>query len=200
MGRPREFDTQKALETAMSVFWDQGYEDASISELLTSMRITKGSFYKAFSDKHSLYLAALDLYAKNVIAPTAQTLSDPAGGPGQERILNLFRHVADAAADTGDRQGCFLCNAAVDRAAQDKDVEGRLSAMFARLENGIAAALRDMDTAGKEQMLRATARSLVALYLGFRVLGRAGRSNDYADDIITQVERILSMPPVAEPT
>ena len=59
MGRPREFDVDKALDRAMGVFWQKGYEGASLQDLLHAMEIARGSLYKAFEDKHSIYLAPL---------------------------------------------------------------------------------------------------------------------------------------------
>ena len=67
MARPREFDIDQALERAMNVFWTKGYEGASLQDLLDAMNIARGSLYKAFEDKHSVYLAALDRYDRTEI-------------------------------------------------------------------------------------------------------------------------------------
>ncbi len=50
-GRPRQFDEGEALEAAMGVFWQKGYEGASCEDLLTAMGINSGSMYAAFGDK-----------------------------------------------------------------------------------------------------------------------------------------------------
>ena len=67
MARPREFDIDEALERAMDVFWTKGYDGASLQDLLEAMNIARGSLYKAFQDKHSVYLAALDRYDRTEI-------------------------------------------------------------------------------------------------------------------------------------
>lgn len=190
MARPREFDPEEAMDKAMTLFWDVGYEEASLSELLAAMEITKGSFYKAFQDKQSIYLASLDRYNDNVISGTVAYLSDAAQGKGRDRILGLFEKVAQAVKTDGDRLGCFLCNALIDKAAEGGEAENKLQAMVHRLENAFFKALLD-DRPGDDIGNRETARGVLSAYFGLRVLGRAGLSTEMAADCIRQVERLL---------
>src|SRR5882757_6945436 len=62
-GRPLSFDREVALEQAMHVFWERGYEAASISDLTAAMSITPPSLYAAFGDKEKLFLEAIERYA-----------------------------------------------------------------------------------------------------------------------------------------
>src|ERR1700761_1320589 len=62
-GRPLSFDRDAALETAMHVFWERGYEAASIADLTSAMGITPPSLYTAFGDKEQLFLEAIERYA-----------------------------------------------------------------------------------------------------------------------------------------
>jgi AcrR family transcriptional regulator len=80
-GRPRVFDRNAALETAMKLFWVRGYEATSISDLTAALGIGPTSLYAAFGSKEQLYAEALDLYAtsyENLVlgrfrtAPTAR--------------------------------------------------------------------------------------------------------------------------------
>jgi TetR/AcrR family transcriptional regulator, copper-responsive repressor len=61
-GRPRSFDRGRALERAMHLFWRQGYEATSVSDLTRAMGINPPSLYAAFGDKEQLYLEALGRY------------------------------------------------------------------------------------------------------------------------------------------
>src|SRR5688572_23006128 len=61
-GRPREFDTELALDNAMTVFREKGFHAASISDLSQAMNLTAGSIYKAFSDKRTLFLNVFERY------------------------------------------------------------------------------------------------------------------------------------------
>ena len=62
IGRPRGFDYDTALLRAMGVFWDKGYDGASMRDLTSAMGITGPSLYAAFGDKRELYLKTIDHY------------------------------------------------------------------------------------------------------------------------------------------
>jgi AcrR family transcriptional regulator len=59
-GRPREFDVEGALEKAIDVFRQRGYDGTSMTDLLDGMALSRGSLYKAFKDKRSVFLAAYE--------------------------------------------------------------------------------------------------------------------------------------------
>ncbi|MFX5555055.1 helix-turn-helix domain-containing protein, partial [Acinetobacter baumannii] len=67
-GRPREFDIDLAIERAMQVFWSSGYHGTSLPDLLAATRLSRGSLYAAFGDKHGLFLRALDRYLDEALA------------------------------------------------------------------------------------------------------------------------------------
>ena len=62
MGRPREFDIEKALDTAGELFWRKGYEGTSLSDLTGAIGITPPSFYLAFKSKEALFKQVVDRY------------------------------------------------------------------------------------------------------------------------------------------
>ncbi len=194
MARPREFDLEAALTGAMRLFWSRGYEESSLSNLLAAMKITKGSFYKAFSDKRAVYLQALEHYEDQVVKVTVKGLMDSSRGPGDARIIGLFKMIASAAHQDGDRMGCFLCNALIDRAVQDAEVEEKLQAMVFRLENGFRAALDSIPGHPGPDWVHETARGVLSLYFGLRVLGKAGLSDTMAEDCVKQVTRLIAIP------
>jgi len=107
-GRPRSFDRDAALERAMQVFWRQGYEATSVSDLTRAMDINPPSLYAAFGDKEHLYLAALERYAQGRRESLEQILQQtPSAKQAIERLLL-------AAADdltSADCRGCMLSTA-----------------------------------------------------------------------------------------
>ncbi|MBK0399800.1 TetR/AcrR family transcriptional regulator [Limibaculum sp. M0105] len=177
MARPREFDIDAALDAAMMVFWRKGYENAALPDLLDAMGIARGSLYKAFDDKRTLYLATLDRYEARVVAPALDSLSDPAEPDGVARIQRMMQGACAAAACADAPPGCFMCNAAVDRAPADPEVRARVDRMLQRIEDAIDAALAEgAQTAGwTPERRREAARLLTSAYVGLRVIARAGR-------------------------
>ncbi len=64
MGRPRNFEVEEALENAMLVFWEKGYDGASLTDLTEAMNMSRPSMYSIFGNKEELFYKALDRYAK----------------------------------------------------------------------------------------------------------------------------------------
>lgn len=173
MARPREFDTNSALADAMNVFWEHGYDAASLRQLLTGMGLTRGSLYKAFIDKKSLFLRVLNRYEVEAVQPAVALLTT---GPvdGIERINTLFASVIETA-QGGDRRGCLLCSAAAGPAAVDEDiaeiVHGQLGNMRQAFDDALAQS-QAWATVGHEERSEA-AYLLMSQYVGVRVLVRS---------------------------
>jgi AcrR family transcriptional regulator len=76
-GRPRGFDADEALERAMLVFWELGYEGASLSNLTDAMGISTTSMYAAFGNKEELFRKALERYTEGPSAYLVRALEVP---------------------------------------------------------------------------------------------------------------------------
>jgi AcrR family transcriptional regulator len=87
IGRPRGFDVNQALDRAIEVFWRQGYEGASFSDLTEAMGINKTSMYKAFGNKRDLFDKALARYAEIDMAYARQALAAPTARQVAETFL-----------------------------------------------------------------------------------------------------------------
>ena len=74
MARAREFDEALALEKAMLLFWERGYESASLSDLLKATDLSRSSFYEAFGTKRKLLLATLARYVNSGMCGLAEPL------------------------------------------------------------------------------------------------------------------------------
>ena len=83
-GRPREFVLDDALDSAIDVFWRQGYEGTTLDDLTRAMKISRPSLYAAFGNKESTFRAAVERYAvvdmdyvdDAIAQPTARQVAD----------------------------------------------------------------------------------------------------------------------------
>jgi AcrR family transcriptional regulator len=86
-GRPRSFDKEHALDAALRVFWEKGYEGASLSDLTEAMGINRPSLYAAFGDKEALFRQALERYEHGPVAYVAEALNESTARGAIERML-----------------------------------------------------------------------------------------------------------------
>lgn len=129
MGRPREFDTEKALDKALDVFWRHGYEGASISELTQAMGISPPSLYAAFGNKEKLFHSALDRYAEMRQRLWAELMNEPTARSMMER---LFDRVIEFYIDESNPNCCMLVK--LSTAETDKVLAEHLCAKRAEAE------------------------------------------------------------------
>jgi AcrR family transcriptional regulator len=110
IGRPREFDVDKALGQALRVFWRKGYEGASLPDLTAAMGISRPSLYAAFGNKEALFRKALDRYAGGPACYVSEALREPTARAAVERLL---RGAVELQTDKRNPPGCLLVQGAL---------------------------------------------------------------------------------------
>src|SRR4028118_2167613 len=101
-GRPREFDIEEALASALRVFWSKGYDGTSLTDLTEAMGITRPSLYAAFGNKEALFRKALELYEREKLAYVSSALEEPtARGVARHLLTGAPEHTTDAAEHPG---------------------------------------------------------------------------------------------------
>jgi AcrR family transcriptional regulator len=76
-GRPVSFDKDAALEAAMLLFWERGYEGTSMADLTHAMGLNPSSIYAAFGDKHTLFSLAVKRYMDSRAQYATKALEEP---------------------------------------------------------------------------------------------------------------------------
>jgi len=192
-GRPREFDMNLALDQAIRVFREQGYNATSIPDLVAAMGLASGSIYKAFRDKRAVFLAAFDRYTflrNEQLAAIARTAK-----PARERISDVLAFYVESARGVEGRRGCMVVGSAVELALSDREVAARVSASLARNEAFLAdlirLGLKDKSLPGRIDP-EDTARVMVYLTQGLRVVGKSGRSPPETSTVVDIAMKLLA--------
>jgi AcrR family transcriptional regulator len=118
-GRPRSFDREQALTTAMRLFWRKGYSATSMSDLTGAMGIGATSLYAAFGSKEALFTEALQHYACRH-APKIWARFEEAT-TAREAVEALLHDSAEVLARTADDPaGCMVALSAVGDEGHDE--------------------------------------------------------------------------------
>jgi len=191
-GRPREFDLDDALRDATEVFRLRGYHGTSVQDLIEGTGLARGSLYKAFRDKRTLFLAALD----QAIAGSVQRIGDTLAQPGSAKtaIRDTLMGYAKRAASNEGRRGCIMTAAAMEMVPEDAEVGAVITRMFRSMEDLFAVAVIRGQAAGEIPPThdeRAIARHLLCTVQGLRVLGKTGPTEQATAQIIDLTVRVL---------
>ena len=178
-GRPLSFDRDAALESAMHVFWERGYEAASISDLTAAMGITPPSLYTAFGDKEQLFLEAIERYALGYGSAGARALNEEPTARGA--IERWLLEAANELTQPCHPKGCMVvmaatnCSAAAER-VQDALLLRRTEAIASvgrRIQGGIDNGELPPDTDAK-----GLANFYATIYQGMSMQAKDGATHE----------------------
>lgn len=169
MSRPPSFERDQVARAARTVFWQRGYEAASIPELEEATGLGRSSIYNAFGSKKGLFDAAVESYLDEVIRPRLLPLREEVVAPG---ALATYLEGLDqilARADSMPRaNGCLLINAAGAPISRDSGMAEVIvryrDELQAAVTRGVCAALVDVPRA-RAQRLAETITALVVAAL-----------------------------------
>ena len=181
----KHFDEQEALGRAMDLFWRQGYEATSVQDLTEELGLSRSSLYATFGDKDRLYQAALQHYCRAEAGPRHALLQGDR--PVLDAVRELLEGIAAAPSLHPDRRGCLVVNAAMERVPADETTAAAVAAELERLEAALVDALRRGQARGElagSLDARASARFLVAVVQGMRVVGKAGADPRGLQDVV----------------
>ncbi|MCW5253290.1 MULTISPECIES: TetR/AcrR family transcriptional regulator [unclassified Streptomyces] len=200
MGRPRQFDEKNAVTSATELFWRRGYHATSVRDLGDELKLTPSSLYRTFTDKHTLFLRALDHYRATESAEARKRL-DATDRPVQEALREWMLWLVTCPADGKSGRGCFVVNTATELGTTDEKVRRRTEAAFEVTRQALRAALelgRDRGDLAAGLDIDDTVELLFTTVLGLRVRERAGHDIERLTTTIDLVIRTLGPAP-AEP-
>lgn len=175
MARPLEFDKEIALEKAMEVFWEKGFEAASLQDLIEAMDLSKSSFYQAFKSKHDLYATALNHYTEMMSQNMLNNLEVSASG--LEFIEKTFLEIAETAPSKASQRGCFLMNTASEFAQKNDEITLLTNQGLKKFEDIFTRAIKKAQSLGEISPSRSAetlADFLICNMSGIKTMVKAG--------------------------
>lgn len=192
MVRKREFNEEQALDAAMNLFWENGFEATSLTDLTTGMGIQRPSLYATFGDKRELFEASLRKYNQWHAISVHQQLHHHVSV--QEAFRAFFEQIAREGYEDKPSRGCFCINTIVELATHDEKIEivtrehqMYLTVIFQeRLEQGVKAGQLP-----KSVHTKALAQTLIVSLIGLTVMLKSRPERSFIEHSITGILSLL---------
>ncbi|MBV9940495.1 MAG: TetR/AcrR family transcriptional regulator [Solirubrobacterales bacterium] len=196
MARPRKFDPEEVLDQSMHAFWERGYHETSVDDLVKLTGVRPGSLYNAFpGGKHGLFLETLARYSKLVVPEKLGALERT--GAGLPKLRAYFDGLVEDLTLPEGRIGCLMVNSAMELAAVDSEVREAVRAHMSRLERHAERALRNAKRRGEipaDVSPRAKATQLMATGMGLMVVGKTNPGRKVLETIVDTAFADLDRP------
>lgn len=147
MARPREFEPNEALNRAMVLFWEKGYEETSMADLVQATGVSRYGFYSEFGDKHDLFLKCLDHYASTAIDMALSPMERSDASLAQIRAY--FDQFLTAVPNGETPMGCLIGNTAISALVWDEAITNRIERHYRRMRAAFLNALQNAVQQGK---------------------------------------------------
>lgn len=201
MARPRQFDEQDAVVRATELFWRRGYHATSVRDLGDELKLTPSSLYRTFTDKHTLFLRALDHYRATESAQ-AERLLEADSRPIRHVLRDWMLWLVTCPPDGEPGRGCFVVNTATELGTTDDQVSQRTEAAFEVTRRALRSLLLQGRRTGElpaDLDVDAAVELLFTTVLGLRVRERAGHDPARLATAIDVAMRALGPTPTTLP-
>ncbi|CAA0106788.1 HTH-type transcriptional repressor ComR [BD1-7 clade bacterium] len=199
MARQREFDEDEVLDAVMRAFWRGGYEATSLTDLMAATGLSKGSIYKAFGDKHQLFMHAIGRYMDEFTQLSRDSI---ASGDTPIASLQNWQKAMLNHADQDEEacKGCLAMNTTLELGPHDEAVRERLASHREHILSMMNAKVDEAQQAGelRQDIAGADITMLLGLvYLGLNVAVVDAIDKPTGEHLIDLVFGLLK-PPVDE--
>ncbi|MFI2830349.1 TetR/AcrR family transcriptional regulator [Klebsiella aerogenes] len=147
-GRPKVFDRDAALDKAMTLFWQHGYEATSLADLVEATGAKAPTLYAEFVNKEGLFRAVLDRYISRFAAKHEALLFDDHKTVDQA-LRDYFTAVATCFTSKDTPAGCFMINTSAALAASSTDIANTIKSRHAVQEQTLTQFLQQRQQRGE---------------------------------------------------
>jgi len=176
MARPKEFDQEKTLHRAISIFSQKGFAATSTDDLMRAMDVGRQSMYDTFGDKRALFLKALEVYVTESVRSITAELQSP-GSPLASVRWALIRFAERK--DLSSTDGCMGINAICEFGMRNEDVTRIIRSAARTQRHALMDALRRAQMEGEldaQTDLESLADFFESTLAGIRIAAKAGKT------------------------
>jgi TetR/AcrR family transcriptional repressor of nem operon len=188
MPRIPEYDRAEVVHAAMLVFWERGYSQTSVTDLVAATGLQPGSLYAAFGNKKGVFLEVLEVYHQRFlrrIDELGQSELSVVDG-----IRRMLRDIAEDASSAEGSRGCLAVNALLEMANHEPDIARLLERHNQNIRRAFARIIESAQQAGDIAAARppaAAAAFLVNNIWGMRVMCKGCADREAMDAVVDGV-------------
>lgn len=177
-GRPRSFDRDAALDCAMHIFWERGFENTSLSDLTTAMGLNPPSLYAAFGSKEALFVEAVERYSRASGDIWSGLESQPTAA---DAVAHILIKSAEAFSSEDVPPGCMIVLGGLQKTENNAAMAEKLCDMRRSNMEQLKGRLEDAKSAGElpqEADCGALAAYVLSIQYGLSIQARDGASRE----------------------
>ena len=190
-GRPKAFDENEALTAAMNYFWEHGYDNTSLDNLLNVMGIKKSSFYSTFKSKEAVFSRSLELYRDSMLSQLKALNREI--GPKQT-LLMLTTMTINELKDSGQVKGCLLVNSGQECYKKYAQLSQQIALefnFFQELFSSFVKEAQQLNEISNSKDAKIIAGRYMNTLNGLIVSIQAGFTQEQIEDIVESLNEIL---------
>jgi len=188
MARPQAFNEEEVLESAMRVFWRQGFANTSVKDLIQATSLQPGSIYGAFKNKRNLFLLSLDYYFDHLYSALICILQSEE--PPLMRVRQFFDYILSQKNEDKELKSCLLVNTLLEMPPDDSEINKRVTTMFTKIESELSEVLKNAQENGtliEGGRPEAMAKMLMSGIFGLQVYNRMKPDEEGLSQIVNNL-------------
>lgn len=186
MARPVEYNLEDVLNKAMDIFWEKGYNNVSMAQLVEFTGLNRRTMYTLFKDKEGIFKDALDQYYTKRSIQKIKILKNNSGKKGIELFFDSFSDF------NKNFKGCLFSNTIREKDSINENTYNIPKEYFdnicSQLEKNLTQAKKDGDYSGDPKIM---AKTLITFIHGFHVYGRYNSSKEDSQAIKKNILKMI---------
>ncbi len=191
MPRKKLFDKEKVLQKAMVLFWEKGYYNTSIQDLVDRLGINRASLYDTYGGKEKIFISALEEYLRNGKENMEQTIDNNLGV--EKTFKQLFESIIENDYNDQSHKGCLVANSTTELSTSYPEINTIITNHNKFIEESFYKILLQGVQAGEideSKDLKSVARLMYMVVTGLRVLGK---TKPEKEETLAAVNVLLSL-------
>lgn len=192
MARTKDFDEEEVLNKAIQLFWQKGYNGTSMQDLVDALGISRSSLYDTYTDKHTLFVKALESYQKAGTTKIQEIIGQT--GSAKDAVQKLLELTTTDLLNDEQQKGCFMLNAKVEASAHDAEVQTVLCRNDRQMEEAFLQIIQKGKDSGEIKNplnALALARFIFNTIKGMQVTAKSAPDRAVFNDIIRLTVSVL---------